>query len=247
MRLAGVLRGVAFELASLRLYWPHVLTMSVLVPLSYLAIALFSAYDSPRTLPIALTGFVVISSFATLVFPLAHRVSSMFDDQIIELVASLPIGPRALIASYVLAYTLLSAPATLISLAVLGATSGIAEPLALVAGLLLTYAISTLLGILIGLLVRNKLKLDPILSTLLFLVVVLTPAFYAPESASGMYQLLLLNPLTHVLFLMRVGVGMGAPLPVADSLAYLAGTAALTALLAAWRLSGGVLVIVEKR
>lgn len=92
MAVKNVWRTMIFELKSLRLFWFPITTMTVLVPLSYLSIVLLSTGFDSENLSLVLPGFTVVSTFLTLVLPLAQRVSNMFEDDVIELLASLPLG-----------------------------------------------------------------------------------------------------------------------------------------------------------
>jgi len=112
-----------------RLYWPYILIINILLPFSYLMIVLFSTYGSQEAVKIALTGFPVISSFSILIYTIGHRIGNLFEDEVLELVVSLPIGFQELILSIIL-----SLPAVLASIIGLIAAAGITRPLLMVTG-----------------------------------------------------------------------------------------------------------------
>jgi len=56
--LRNVLEGTLFELKMVRLYWPYILIINILLPFSYLIIVLFSTYGSQEAVKIALTDFL---------------------------------------------------------------------------------------------------------------------------------------------------------------------------------------------
>ncbi|MGC9103867.1 MAG: hypothetical protein ACP5JF_03630 [Candidatus Methanodesulfokora sp.] len=219
IKLRNVLKGALFELVSMRLYWPYLLIINILLPFSYFMIVLLSAYNSPGVLQRTLIGFLVISSFSILIYTIAHRIGNLFEDDILELAASLPITFHELILSYILSYVLYSLPITLILIITLAITTSIPRPLLMMAGLLFMYTIDILSGVIIGLLVRNIRKLDPLLQVLVFLAVILTPAFY--EIPSDIYIILLMNPLTHVIVLLKASINIVTTIPLTLSLIYL--------------------------
>jgi ABC-type polysaccharide/polyol phosphate export permease len=218
--LRNVLEGTLFELKMVRLYWPYILIINILLPFSYLMIVLFSTYGSQEAVKIALTGFLVISSFSILIYTIGHRIGNLFEDEVLELVASLPIGFQELILSIILSYVILSLPAVLASIIGLIAVAGITRPLLMVTGLLFMYAVSIISGVITGLSVRNVRKLDPLLQVLVFLAIIFTPAFY--EIPDNIYVIpLAANPLTHVVVLLRASIGIASTITPIISLTYL--------------------------
>ncbi len=247
MRFTRIWKTMVFELKSLRLYWFPILTMTVIVPFSYLLVIVFSSGFSVQKLSIILPGFMVVSIFSILVLPLAQRISNMFSDDIIELLASLPVSMREIVLAYAGTYTMLSLP-LMIGPAIILALSEKLNVMVLVVGLFMLWCLALNVSFLLGLIVRNKLKLDPLLSITLLAVIMLTPAFYSINNVTGLLKLIILaNPLTHVVLVIRASIGVSEGVPLAISLIYLSLIIVVltTALLLKIRVT--TLNIIEKR
>ena len=248
MGFRRVWRATIFELRSLRLYWFPITTMTIIVPFSYLLIVLLSTGFNAENLSIVLPGFVSVSVFLTLVLPMAQRISNMFEDDVVELIASLPLGMGELIWAYIGAYTLLSAPAIIGSTTIIALSIGKVDGVYLAVGLSMLWCLAIETGILLGLSIRNKLKLDPLLSLLLLATIMLTPAFYSTNSLENPFRAAILaNPLTHIVLLIRASIGIYEGVDPTTSLTYLGVAQATLATVLLPKIRNISLNIVEKR
>ncbi len=244
-----VWKTIVFELKSLRLYWFPILTMTIVVPLSYFLIVVLSSGSSTQNLLITLPGFMVISVFSVLVLPLAQKINNMFSDDVIELIASLPISLKSLILAYIGTYTMLSLPLITVPVIVLVfyLQRGV-NMILLVFGLTTLWYLALALSILLGLTVRNKLKLDPLLSILLLTVIILTPAFYPISNVTGLFRsIVLVNPLTHIVLILRASVGVYSGIPLTISFTYLALLLTIVTMVLVVKVRNIALNIIEKR
>ncbi|MEM1732789.1 MAG: ABC transporter permease [Desulfurococcaceae archaeon] len=222
MNLYELFKTMCFNIRSLRLYWLNVLTTSLLIPLSYLIIVILLSPDSPNHIIMALTGFIVISEFSTLVLPVALLVGGIFDENVVELYASLPTGFSEIILSYVLTYLVFSIPVLFGFLLVISKYTAMVNWPYLLIGLVYLLTLCSLIGIWLGLYIKNRLILEPLLSLMLIAVIVFTPAYYRLTNVSGPLRLItLVNPVTHVVNLLRTGVNMCEGIETSFSILYL--------------------------
>ncbi len=248
MKFTRIWETVVFEFKSLRLYWFPIVTMTVIVPFSYLLIAVLSSGSSQQSFLITLSGFSVISVFLVLVLPLAQRVSNMFSDDVVELLASLPISIRELVIAYILTYTLLSIPLVVGLTVLFILNSAYLNVGLLLLGILGLWCLASTTGIVLGFTVRNKLKLDPLLSILLLVVIVITPAFYPIKNTIGPFKILILaNPLTHVVSIIRASIGINEETPLMASIIYLVLMFAVFVLVIVNILRNVTLSIIERK
>ncbi|MEM0028991.1 MAG: hypothetical protein QW348_04815 [Ignisphaera sp.] len=152
----------------------------------------------------------------------------MFEDDVIELLASLPLGMGEMLLAYIGTYTALSMPVIIEFIIVITLSLGRVDGVLLASGLFTLWCIALEISILLGLTIKNKLKLDPLLSLILLATVVFTPAFYSINSLENPFRAaVLVNPLTHVVLIIRASMGIDEGVSPITSLACL-GIAQIT-------------------
>jgi ABC-type polysaccharide/polyol phosphate export permease len=160
----------------------------------------------------------------------------------------LPVPFWEVILSVILAQVLVSIPPLVVGLVMLFLVSSTINTLLLVAGLAVILVIYNSLGVLLGAKVRSMIKLNPLLVALMMITIIATPVYYRLLYVSEPYRtLLLLNPLTHVVVVLRASVGVYEGFPVEFSLLYSALISALLLFLTWWKLRGGAFTVLEKR
>lgn len=246
--LSTLLKSVAFTLKTYRLFWTILVTVTVLLPFTYLVVVVMFSGGNPESLVIGLTGFLVMTLFSTLVYPTAISVANMFEEQALELYATLPISLRALLASNVISQLIFSSVPTALGIAMLTLTASSVSGVYIALGLLYSITIFSLTALILGLGIRNRYKLDPVLTFLMMIVVIATPLYYRLSGTIPLLRAALItNPVTHIVCLLRLGIGLNEGIPVEVSILYLTILSFALFTLTWYKTRGGVLTVIEKR
>ena len=248
MWFSTLFKSVTFTLKMYRLYWPYLVSISIMMPITYLVIVFAFSQGDLEVLRAALTGYITIVGFNILFYMLASLIANTFEDQVLESYALLPVPFWEIIASLIVTQALIgTVPLTLGLVALRSVSSSINIPL-LLAGLVLIFVTYTPLAILLGVTVRNRIRLDPLLVFLMMIVIITTPAYYRLLYVSEPYKtLLLVNPLTHIVIILRSSVGVSECVPVEFSILYTTLFSILLCVLVWCKLRGGVFTVLEKR
>ncbi|MEM4481970.1 MAG: ABC transporter permease [Desulfurococcaceae archaeon] len=243
-----LIKSILFNLKMYRLYWTSLVTVTVLLPLTYMAVVVLSSGGSAESFLVGLTGYVVMACFSTLVYPVAVTVANTFEEQVLELHASLPISLRELFASYIVSQLLFSIPPVALGVALLLVAAGGLNWIYVFLSLLISALLFPNIAVLLGLTVRNRYRLEPLLTLLIILLAIATPLYY---TLKGIYQpwrtVMLFNPFTHIVCLLRLSVGFQEGVPVSYSLAYLISLTLLLTAVTLYKTRQGALMVLEKR
>ncbi|MEM4531531.1 MAG: ABC transporter permease [Thermofilaceae archaeon] len=198
---------ILFELRGMRVYKVFLFINLVLIPFSYAVVLLLGGVSQDYSY--LLSGLVVASLVGTFVGLVAHRASNLVQPEVLELYAVLSARMELMVAGAVAAYALLVLPqvAVLIGLAIGLSPEG---PRALLAlpGTFFGLLFLALLGVFFGTLIRNPYKAQGLFPLLSFILLLAAPVYYKAESLPRAYVfLVLLNPLTHVLNVIRPPLG----------------------------------------
>jgi ABC-type polysaccharide/polyol phosphate export permease len=110
------------------------------------------------------------------------------------------------------------------------------------------YAFFVPLAVLLAVTVKRAMTLSSILSFSAFVLIIASPVFYRLLYVSEPYRaLLLLNPLTHIVVVLRSGSGLQEGFPAVSSIALLTLMSSALWVLLWYKLRGGVFTIIEKR
>jgi len=248
MGFSTLFKSTTFTLKMYRLYWPYLLSISIMMPVTYLIIILAISQGDLEALRVALTGYITITGFNILLYMLATLIANTFEEQVLESYALLPVSFWEIVISQILAQALIGIIPLAVGLVVLKCiSSNINIPL-LITGLTLEFAIYTPLAILLGISVRNRIRLDPLLVFLMMFIVIATPSYYRLLYIGDIYKtLLLINPLTHVVLVLRSAVGVYEGFPLVFSIIYSILFSTLLCVLVLYKLRGGAFTVLEKR
>ena len=248
MGFSTLTKSTLFALKTYRLYWPNLISICVLMPITYLVVIFATVPGDIEALKAVLVGYIVMTGFNTLFYMSALYIANTFEEQVLESYVLLPVPFWEVILSTILAQVLVSIPPLVVGLIMLFLVSSTINILLLVAGLAVIPVIYNSLGVLLGAKVRNMIKLNPLLVALMMITIIATPVYYRLLYVSEPYRtLLLLNPLTHVVVVLRASVGVYEGFPVEFSLLYSALISALLLFLTWWKLRGGAFTVLEKR
>lgn len=242
-----LIKSTIFNLKTYRLYWMNILSVTVILPLTYLAVVIFFAGGSMESIKLGLTGFVTMTCFTTIVYPLSLLIANIFEEQVLELHASLPVSIRELLVSNVLAQIIFATPPILIGIIALALICKL-NILYVMSSMLLAMTIFSSMALLLGISIKNRFKLEPILTLLMLLVVIATPLYYGLSTVNNFFKtILLLNPVTHIVCLLRLGVGLYEDVPPEISYLYLVLIVISLVSFLLYKTRGGLITLLERR
>jgi len=241
-------KSTTFTLKMYRLYWPYLVSISIMMPITYLIIVLAVSQGNLEALRVALTGYIVITGFNILLYMLTTLIANTFEEQVLESYSLLPVPFWEIIVSQILTQALIGAIPLAVGLIILRCVSSNIDISLLITGLVLEFTIYTPLAILLGVSVRSRIRLDPLLVFLMMLVIIATPAYYRLLYVSEPYKtLLLVNPLTHIVLVLRSAVKISEGFPLIFSILYTTLFSTILCVLVWYKLRGGVFTVLEKR
>lgn len=211
------------EVKMLRLYAVSIMINMILIPVSYVIIMLISLGAKSGELSYQLSGFMVASLIGSMVTLLALRVSSMAQADVLELYAALPVTLFEIVIAQVATYLLLALPQVAVSLllSILNANASVNILVTLV-GFAMSVSIMAALGVALGLSIRNPYIAQGIIPMLSFAILLLSPVYYRAEALPVWARaVLLVNPVTHALNVMRTPLGFASIIPQGYSYLFL--------------------------
>jgi ABC-2 type transport system permease protein len=195
------------EVRGMRVYKVFLFINMVVLPFSYAIVLLLAGAGQDHSY--LLSGLVVASLVGTFVGLVAHRVSNLVQPEVLELYAVLPARMELMVVGAVAAYALVVLPQVVI---LVGLTAGLArtgaKALLAVPGMLLGFLFLAILGVFLGTLIKNPFKAQGLFPLLSWILLLSAPVYYQAEGLPRAYiAVLLLNPLTHVLNVIRPHLG----------------------------------------
>lgn len=227
---------ILLELKGMRIYKIFILINLVVLPFSYAFVLLLAGAEQDPSY--VLSGLVVASLVSTFVTLLAHRVSNLVEPHVLELYAVFPVSLALMVVGAVVAYALIVFPqvAIFMGLTIWFAHTGKRAILA-VPGMFLCLLFLASLGVFLGTQVRNPFKAQGLFPLLSWILILTAPVYYQVENLPKTYVILiLLNPLTHVLNVIRSPLGFVPILNTCLSLGVLVVVGGLASLYAFRRL-----------
>jgi ABC-type polysaccharide/polyol phosphate export permease len=247
MKLSNVFNTTVFFLKVYKLNWYFLLTLYI-IPATYLTVMFASSQGSREALMAGLTGFTILVSYNTLFYSLASFTSNMFEEQIFESYFLMPIPFHEILMAAALMQILINIPPTLMSLIMLTYISANTNFPLLLSGILLTYAFFIPPAILLAIKVKRRMLLESFLMILMLIMIMATPAFYRLQYISEPYKTLLLaNPLTHLIIMLRASIGLMEGFPENISTTYITTLTSILWITLWYKLRKGVVTMAEKR
>lgn len=227
---------ILLEWKGLRLYRTQLLISLFLIPFSYAFILLLSVRPAEGQLSYILSGLMVASllgagSLAGL------RVANLVQPEVLELYAALPISMGEAALGVVIAYVVLVIPQSVVLLGLASWWAARTDPGMLVAGAVTSVIALFALWTALGLLVRNPFKAQGMFSLIAWALLLFSPIYYEMKDLSLAYRaLLLVNPVTHALNVIRPFLGMDMQISYWVSFLYLGTLSCLLLVYSVWSL-----------
>jgi len=209
--------AMIMELKGMRIYATQLLIMMVFLPFSYAVVVLLGG--ATDNVAFVFSGLVVASLIGVFCNVVAMRVSNLMQPQVLELYAVLPVHLSQAVLGIVGAYTLLVLPQIAFFFGV--AAWRVIEPnLALsFLGMFLALLAMAAFGCFLGILVRNPFKAQGVFPLVTWLMLLTAPIYFATNNLPRLVvMLMLLNPATHAVNVLRPHLGFAAIIDIRLSL-----------------------------
>lgn len=221
-RISRVWVEIVMELKGLRIYRLQLIINLLILPLSYALIALLVGGMTQTDLSYLLSGLIVSSFIGSFVGLLAMRISNFTQPQTMELYAAMPVTTGEVFSGLAITYLLLALPQIIV---LLGLSIWQAETprvgLAIL-GVLMSSGTFVSLGVFLGALVRNPFKAQGVFPLVSWGLMLLSPIYYNNQHLPAFYSaLLLVNPATHALNVIRPFLGFKSVMDIGYSFLYL--------------------------
>jgi ABC-2 type transport system permease protein len=227
----NIFTQASMELKNLRVFRTFIFMNLVLLPGSYVVIILLSRNVTESELSYQLSGFAIASLIGSFVSLLASRVSNMMQAEVLELYAALPVSTLEIVAAQAATYLLLTLPQTIAALALSAIFADSVRPGLVVIGLTASAAMFTLLGVTLGMLIRNPFVAQGILPLLAWILLLGSPIYYDSQRVQGVFLAVsLFNPITHALNVIRAPLGFPHIAPLEYSYLYIGLAVAVLAI-----------------
>lgn len=209
------------ELKGVRIFKIHLLISFFVLPFSYaLVLVLANGGGEPAHLLSGLATASLVGAFTNMV---ALRISNLMQPEVLELYAVLPLRMERAAGGVIAAFSVLVLPQTVILLGAAWWLSDAVQPAWLILGALMSFFALASLGCFMGALVRNPFTAQGLFPLISWVLLLTAPLFYTLEGLPTAFRLVvLLNPVTHAVNLIRFGLGFTEVAALWISLAYLA-------------------------
>lgn len=203
-----IITGIQMEFKSLRLYKWQVLTSLLILPLSYVFVLLLFGGIRGETVTYLISGYMVATLIGSFLGLYAIRICNLMEPQVLELYSTLSVSTFELATSLALSYIILILPSILVSICISAVFSTTVNALFLVLALLISIFTILLIGTFLGLLIKNIFIAQGIIPLLSWVFLLFAPVYYSAENLHPVYtSVLLINPVTHCLSLVRFALG----------------------------------------
>lgn len=219
MLISRLYSTLLLELKALKFFGFQLFMVFIIMPVALLLIMLAQGEAGAEKIAFASSGFMAASMVGVFVATLAMRIANMMMPEILELYATFSLKRWEMVAGMTIAYILVSLPQTIIAGIFAARSAPEFRPLIFFSSTLVVILSMALVSVWLGLLIKNAYTAMGLLPFLSWILIILSPMYYKVEHLPVIAQwILLINPMTHYLALIRHGLGITATIPVTWSL-----------------------------
>lgn len=198
--------GVEMELKSLRIFLLQLFVVLFLLPFSYLFIMLLAGNGNLERIQIVslLTGYIVVTLTSAFINMLSLRITNTRQPEVLELYSTFSITFPQIVVSQCITYTLLTLPLILAAFLYVILSLESVNILLFISGIVIGIFVLLLLSVSLGLLMNNLFLANGLCQIVSVFLIIFSPSFFGMQTLNKFFQtLLLLNPITHVLNILR--------------------------------------------
>ena len=206
-----IITGIQMEFKNLRLYKWQVLTSLLILPLSYVFVLLLFGGVREETVSYLISGYMVATLIGSFLGLYAIRICNLMEPEVLELYSTLSVSVSEIATALALSYIILTLPSIIFSVVVSIIFSKTVNGLLLTLALLISISTILLIGTFLGLLIKNIFIAQGIIPLLSWFFLLFAPVYYSTDNLHPIYtSVLLINPITHCLNLVRSALGFNA-------------------------------------
>ena len=194
------------ELKNLRIFLLQLFVVLFLLPFSYLFIMLLAGNGNLEKIQIVslLTGYIVVTLTSAFINMLSLRITNTRQPEVLELYSTFSITFPQIVVSQCITYTLLTLPLILAAFLYVILSLESVNILLFISGIVIGIFVLLLLSVSLGLLMNNLFLANGLYQIVSMFLIIFSPSFFDMQTLNKFFQtLLLLNPITHVLNILR--------------------------------------------
>ncbi len=217
-----IFTAIEMEFKSLRIFWLQLFIVVFVLPFSYAFIVLVSGNLQGPSLNYLLSGYIVSTLISTFINMLGLRITNIRQQEALELYSTYAIPFPSIIISVCLSYFLITLPIILIVLGYVVATAQSVNWFFLICGMLLTIVFLLLISVHLGLAMKNLFIANGLFQIITWALILLAPIYYSLELLNSIFRgILLVNPVSHLLNLLRAPLGFESSVNLVYSYGYI--------------------------
>lgn len=203
-----IITGIEMQFKTLRIYFLQLFIVVFVVPFSYAFVVLLSTAAQDMSISYLLSGYVVSTLISTFLGMLALSITNLRQKEVLELYSTYAITFPQVVISICLTYVLIVLPIIVVVLPFVLMHAVSASVLMVLLGIIVSIFFLLCLSVYLGLSLKNLFIANGILQLLSWILILFSPIYYNFETLNSTFKYaLLVNPVTHLLNIVRIPLG----------------------------------------
>jgi len=194
-----IITGVEMQFKTLRIYFLQLFIVVFVMPFSYAFVVLLSTAAENMSISYLLSGYIVSTLISTFLGMLALSITNLRQKEVLELYSTYAITFPQVVISICLTYVLIVLPIIVVVLPFVLMHAVRASHLMVLMGVIVSIFFLLCLSVYLGLSLKNLFIANGILQLLSWILILFSPIYYNFA--------LLVNPVTHLLNIVRIPLG----------------------------------------
>jgi len=203
-----IITGVEMQFKTLRIYFLQLFIVVFVMPFSYAFVVLLSTAAENMSISYLLSGYIVSTLISTFLGMLALSITNLRQKEVLELYSTYAITFPQVVISICLTYVLIVLPIIVVVLPFVLMHAVRASHLMVLMGVIVSIFFLLCLSVYLGLSLKNLFIANGILQLLSWILILFSPIYYNFETLNSTFKYaLLVNPVTHLLNIVRIPLG----------------------------------------
>lgn len=196
------------QFKTLRIYFLQLFIVVFVMPFSYAFVVLLSTAAENMSISYLLSGYIVSTLISTFLGMLALSITNLRQKEVLELYSTYAITFPQVVISICLTYVLIVLPIIVVVLPFVLMHAVRASHLMVLMGVIVSIFFLLCLSAYLGLSLKNLFIANGILQLLSWILILFSPIYYNFETLNSTFKYaLLVNPVTHLLNIVRIPLG----------------------------------------
>jgi len=196
------------QFKTLRIYFLQLFIVVFVMPFSYAFVVLLSTAAENMSISYLLSGYIVSTLISTFLGMLALSITNLRQKEVLELYSTYAITFPQVVISICLTYVLIVLPIIVVVLPFVLMHAVRASHLMVLMGVIVSIFFLLCLSVYLGLSLKNLFIANGILQLLSWILILFSPIYYNFETLNSTFKYaLLVNPVTHLLNIVRIPLG----------------------------------------